>query len=485
VLTSLLPFLWAAAIDPCAPIEAAPPSPRDRGQVAVYLGIGDDELRAGARDTAIVAFQEVVRREPSNPHARAALARLCQETRGAGAGSGGRFAEALALMDAGRRREAAALFEEVRLAEDESAAALLEGVCLYELHDDRRAEPLLREAAADPALAESARVFLGLLALRADDRARATELLRAAAASDSPTLRQTAAELLRAARRDGRGGASLLAETGYDSNVALTPNGTPTLPNSRDGAVGLAAAGSWRPLGRSGPYLRGAGQYRKQLQLGAYDLGAIGGALGWRQFLSGAASGGTVAGEYSYDFFTLGGASYLSAHRLAAEGELEWARVVLALNAFARFESYPQAETAGYSGTRLAGEATVSLRFVSDLLAGCGYRLGHDGAREASLAYWEHGPACHVWWSARADVRLLADASLAFRSYEAPDPMTPTIERRDRIVDGLLAAEWNVRAQWALRLALTARKAASTLPDVYAYTRVTATLAAVWMLAFL
>jgi hypothetical protein len=165
-------------------------------------------------------------------------------------------------MNAGHRREAAAIFDELRAAEQESAATLLEGICLFELHEDSRAEPLLREAAADPALAESARVFLGLLALRADDRARAADLLGTVVASDNPALRRTAAEILRGARRDGRGVAALLAETGYDSNVVLTPDGSPSVPGSRDGSAGLAVTGSWRPLGRSGPFLRAAGQYR-------------------------------------------------------------------------------------------------------------------------------------------------------------------------------------------------------------------------------
>ncbi len=257
------------------------------------------------------------------------------------------------------------------------------------------------------------------------------------------------------------------------------------MPSSRDGAGGLAGTGVWRPLGRSGPYLRAAGQYRKQFQLTAYDLGAVGGAVGWRQIKGGSAGGPTfAAAEYSYDFFTLGDARYLSAHRLGAEAQLDRAPVLVGATAYARFESYLQDQTADYSGTKIAGDAQVALHVVPDALAGCGFHVAHDGTRAPSLTYWEHGPACHAWLGAGTRWRLVADAGLTFRRYAAPDTLT-MVDRHDRYIDGLAAAEWDAGLRWTLRLTVTARKATSTVAADYAYTKVTATLAVICVLPFL
>ncbi|HEY2902018.1 MAG TPA: hypothetical protein VGL59_15665, partial [Polyangia bacterium] len=108
-LMSALIFLWATSVDPC--VVPAAVAARDRDQAAVYLEIADDELAAGRRDTAVAAYQDVVRSDGNNPRARAALARLCHEGEAADGRSPDRFAQALALMKTGRRREAAALFE--------------------------------------------------------------------------------------------------------------------------------------------------------------------------------------------------------------------------------------------------------------------------------------------------------------------------------------------------------------------------------------
>jgi tetratricopeptide (TPR) repeat protein len=475
----MLALMWAVAVDPCAVVPEGATA-RDRDQAAVYLNIADDELAGGRRDTATVAYQEAIRRDPANARARAALARLCHETPADDHAGPDRFSTALGLMKAGRRREAAALFESIRLAEHETAASLLAGVCWFELGALDRARPLLREAAADPALADSATVFLGLIALRDDEDTEAADRLRAIAASSTSPLRRSAAEIIRTAQGDARAVASFLTEAGYDSNVALTPDGSLIVPSSRDGAASETVAALGQPFGRSGPFARAAGQYRKQFTLGAYDLGAVGGALGWRQ----GAGPSFATGEYAYDFFTLGAARYLSAHRLAAEGRWRATpRFSFAVAAFACFESFLQEETAGYSGTRLFAQAEAAAHGDGGTIAACAYHGAHDDARAASLTYWEHGPGCHAWLAVADDRgRLFVEADLAFRRYAAPDPLSG-VDRRDRFLDGLGGAEWSLTPRWAARLTLTVRRATSTVPD-YTYTHFTAMAGAVYTLAF-
>jgi hypothetical protein len=478
ILATVIALLWSGPVDPCASVDGV--GATNHGQSAMYLAIGDEELAGGARETATIAYQTALRHDPGNARARKALIRLCHEARaGQGAAVDG-FAEALTLMERGQRRQAAAAFEAVRVAEHDTAAALLEGVCLFDLGDDARAQALLREAAADDALAASARFFLGLIALRSDDKARATELLGGAAASDNRNLREAAIEILSAARREGRLVASLLSEVGFDSNVALTPDGSPSVPSSRDGAVSETAGVFWRPLGRSGPYARAAGQYRKQFQLDAYDLGTAGGALGWRQ----GQTGTFAAAEYAYDFFSLGGASYLSAHRLAIDGHLNLNSVTLAASTSARFESYLQDQTADYSGLRLSATIDAAVRLASGLTAACGYQGAHDEARLDSLRYWQHGPTCRAAFSAGATVRFIAEAGLTFRRYAAPDALLGG-DRRDRFIDGVALGEWDLSLGWTTRLTVTGRKASSTIADPYSYTKVTVTLGAAYTFGFL
>ena len=475
-----LVFLWAAAVNPC--VVPDQPAARDRVRGALYLQIGDDELAAGHRDTAVVAYQDAARSDRNGARARAALARLCHEGEAPSGPASDGFEEALALMKAGRRREAAALFETVRVQENETAAALLEGVCLYELGDSNAARPLLRQAAGDPALAESAAVFLGLVALRADDGDQADGLVRAIAASPASPLRQAAVEIMRAARSGARDNnnnkrwmASLLSEIGYDSNVALTPDGSLLVPSSHDGSASETAGALWQPFQPSGPYGRAAAQYRKQFSLSAYDLGNIGGAVGWRQ-----GRGGTFAvAEYSYDFFTLGNARYLSAHRLAAEAHWRIARAVsLTITAFARFESFLQDQTADYSGMRLFAEAELAAHPTADVTAACRYHGAHDDTHASFLTYWEHGPTCGAWWMLSDRGRLFVEGAAMFRRYAAPDPLL-ALDRRDRFLDALAGADWDLGAHWTLRLVGTGRKATSTVPD-YTYSRFSVTAGALY-----
>ena len=78
------------------------------------------------------------------------------------------------------------------------SAALLEGICDYQLGDDAAAEPLLRLAEARPEHQELplARFYLGLIALRAGAAPRASALFSLASAN--PALGALAANFWRA-----------------------------------------------------------------------------------------------------------------------------------------------------------------------------------------------------------------------------------------------------------------------------------------------
>ncbi|HEY2899886.1 MAG TPA: hypothetical protein VGL59_04860, partial [Polyangia bacterium] len=255
----------------------------------------------------------------------------------------------------------------------------------------------------------------------------------------------------------------------------LTPDGSLLVPSSRDGSASETAGVLWQPFRTSGPYGRAAAQYRKQFSLNAYDLGSIGGAVGWRQ-----GRGGTfTVGEYDYDFFTLGNARYLSAHRLTAEAHWRAAEAVsLTFTAFARFESFLQDQTADYSGLRLSAEAELAVHPTSDVTAACRYHGAHDDTRAPFLTYWEHGPTCRSWWVINERGRLFVEAGATFRRYATPDPLL-AVDRRDWFLDGLAGADWDLGSHWTLRLVGTGRKATSTVAD-YAYRRFSVTAGALY-----
>jgi hypothetical protein len=81
-------------------------------------------------------------------------------------------------------------------------------------------------------------------------------------------------------------------------------------------------------------------------------------------------------------------------------------------------------------------------------------------------------------------VRFIVEGDLTFRRYAAPDAVLGG-DRRDRFVDGVALAEWDLSLGWTARLILTGRKASSTIADPYSYTKVTATLGAAYTFGFL
>jgi hypothetical protein len=268
--------------------------------------------------------------------------------------------------------------------------------------------------------------------------------------------------------------ASVLAETGYDSNVALAPDGTVTRTSAGDGYAASVAGLFWRPLGQVGPYARATAQYRKQLALSAYDLGDAGAAVGGRL----GRGGRTLAGEYAYDILSLGGAPYLSAHRLLAIGRVAFGPIAVGGWYAARFETFQSSAASPYSGFRQEAEAETDWGPSAAAAVGAGYHLGADGTTSPELSYLEHGPFAILRLGTGGQTRLVAEARLTFRRYDAVD-QDLGVERDDRYLDGTLACERDLSDRWTVRLTGTARRALSNVSDLQ-YSKLTAGLALVY-----
>jgi tetratricopeptide (TPR) repeat protein len=476
----LLALVGDGQADPCLEVPAPSPGATDRADASVYRAVGDDERASGHVAAARAAYREALRRDPDDAVARAGLADACRLSAGAPdelrtvvASPPDHFQEGLALMKRGDRAGAIAAFETARALGADPGAALLEGICEYEEGRDRKAQPLLELARADPKLAGTAMFFLGLIALHENQERLAAALLDDAA-SNNPRLAATAAGLARVARRDGRAVASLLAEAGYDSNVSLAPDGPTARAGAGDGYAATVAGLFLRPLGIPGPYARLTGQYRKQFQIVSFDVGDATGALGFQM----GRGRRYAAAEYAYDFLSLGGSPYLSAHRLFATARLTGDRLAVGGAYAARFESFLTDATAPYSGLRQDADLEVDLLPSSAASIGIGYHLGADGTELSELSYLEHGPAALLRLGTGREVRLFADARLTFRRYDTVD-LDLGVERADRYFDGAVAWELDASDHWAVRVTATARRALSNVPDLQ-YTKLTAALGLIW-----
>jgi hypothetical protein len=371
-------------------------------------------------------------------------------------------------MNSGDRRGAVTAFEEARAA-GERGAALLAGICLYELDEDARAEPLLREAEGDPPSRDTARFFLGLLALRGGRSGQAAALLDAAAADRE--LAPLALGLSRAARSSGKLVLSVALESGWDSNADLTPGASAAPSGAADGEAGLAAALSFAPRGARGPYLRASGTWTEQARFEDLDLLGAGLAAGW-QVRSGRHLG---AVEWGYDVRRLGGDPYVSAHRVAASAHLSLSAAVAADLAWeGKAESFRTQAADPHSGVRHEAAAELALGLHRGWSVGAAWRAVHDGARSDSLASWEHGPRLSARREIRAGLRAGGEIAFSWRPFDASDPDLGIL-RRDRYLDASALLEWDLRERVTLRLAVAARRAFSSLSD-FEYTRIVPTV---------
>lgn len=447
MIAALLAMAALAAADPCAPVE--PAAAPDASAAAAYRAVAEAEAARGARDTAILAYRSAAALDGRDRASRAALDRLCRT-----APRTDPFQDGMARMDAGDLRGAIAAFHTARARDDEPSIALLEGICHYELGEDREAEPALRAAEGSPEDADLARFYLGLVALREGSASRAAALFDAASASGA--VAGVAADLARLARSEGRWALTLDATTGWDSNVNLAPPGVAPAREA-DGLYAFGLTGVARPWGSDGPYLRGQGVVSQQLRLGTYDVAAGDAAGGW-QLRRGAWSG---LAEYDFSYRTFGGSPFLTAHRLLASAWTALGDVTLGGTYLARFESYADGFSP-FSGTLQAGEARTSFGIGRRARMALAYGFARDAARLSILSYVEHGPRAELRVAARRGLRLGADLAAAFRRYDTFDT-TLGARRADTYLDAAALAEWDLAAGWTAHVALHGRRALSNV----------------------
>lgn len=452
---------------PCDPVQ--PAATPDLAAASAYRQVADEERAAGSQETAVAAYRKAASLDPADTASRVALRELCVS--GSPAASDP-FRAGLDLMDRGDLRGAAKEFEKARATRPDAAAALMQGICLYRLGDDDAAGPALRSAEADPAVQDSARFYLGLLALRRGDSSTAAPLFDGVVGS----FGTVASDLALIARRSGIFTVSALASVGWNSNLTLAPSGYASTGAS-DGNASIAASGLWRPAGESGPYLRVSGAYQQQFALTAFNTGTGSGAVGWQL---GHADKALVA-EYAYSYTALGGAPYLSANRLLASGWLTWDSFTLTATYVARFESY-QAIYQPFSGALQQAEARGAWWLGPFARLGVSYRLGVDGAKVNYLSWIEHGPHADFYAQLGRSVRLGLETALAFRTYGAVAP-GPAVVRSDTFLTGAAVLEYDLGNHWAAQATLAGQRNWSNLPQ-YSYSAFIPTLGIAYLAGF-
>lgn len=423
----------------CGPVT--PEGTPDPAAAAPYVEVAEAEQAAGERETALVAWREVLRREPRNARARAALKSLCGDT------------------DA--REEAA-------------AASLISGLALFERGEDAAAAVAFREALAAPELVDTASYFLGVLALREGRAGEAGTYLDAAVASSDAGLSRRAGELRLRAAREGRVALSVRLGSEYDSNVELVPDGTVRPGGSGDGVgVGLAEL-RLRPWGDDGPYARATGHYRGHLRFHDFDLAGAGGVLGWGHL--GARL--QLSAEYGFDWLALGGAPYLLAHRLQVAARAPVGPVVLEASGAVRREDFREDAYAGYSGWRGTARLDAEWSPTEPLTLSAGWYGGLLRTYDLALGYVEHGPRAEARLRLRPGLHVVGEVGYTLRGYQNFD--NPLGARReDGYLDAGAAAEWDVAANWSLRASVGWRGASSNVAEL-AYGRFTGGLELVW-----
>lgn len=450
-MTAVLLLLLAAS-DPCtAPIPAHAGAPEE---AAIYIRVGDAERQRGNLGAAREAYRAALARAPGSVEARRGLDAVCAAPRDP-------YQEGVDALESGHPEEALAALKRARGRGNDRAVDLLEGIARYQLGQDGEAIPLLESARTDPALAESASFFLGLIALRRGDGDRASRFFDQAGRAMG--LEDAARQLARVAQQEGHLVFSALAEVVYDTNVALRPDGAPTTLPGPDGSAGLTLMGLVRPWGSSGPYARIEAQLSKQFTLSQLDL--IGGAAALGLRLLGPT--GSLIGEYAYTLQALDGRGYLADHRVFLGGSLLTGMFLWGAAYAAHFETYRWEALSDMSGVRQVLELDAGLLPGANVRITAGYAGTWDAARVDPLSYLEHGPILELLW-ASGPVTIGARGAVAWRTYQAPDPSYDGATRDDTRYAAATWLDVGLGAQWSVRGTVRFLRVDSNIPDLNA-----------------
>jgi len=443
-------LLLLAASDPCT----APPPPvgGSANEAAIYLQVGDAERARGNLGAAREAYRAALARSPDSVDARRRLEEVC-------AAGNDSFQAGVDALDAGHPAEALKAFAGARGRGNDHAIDLLEGIARYQLGQDGEAIPRLESARSDPALAESASFFLGLIALRRGDGDRASRLFDQAGRAMG--LEDSARQLARVAQQEGHLVFSALAELVYDTNVALRPDGAPTTLPGPDGSVGLTLVALARPWGTPGPYARVEGQFSKQFTLSALDLIGGAAALGYRLL----GPTGSLTGEYAYTLQALDGRGYLADHRVFVGGSLLTGMFLWGFAYAAHFETYRWEVFSDQSGVRQVLELDAGLLPGAGIRITAGYAGTWDAARVDPLSYLEHGPILDTAW-ARGPLSVGVRGAIAWRNYRAPDPNYGGVTREDTRWGASTWVDLGIGARWSVRGTVRLLRVDSNIPDL-------------------
>lgn len=465
----LIALLVAAAVDPCAPVA---PVPGGSASLAdAYRRVGDDERSRGAMDTAAEAYRRALEQDPSNRKARDGLEALCR------APASDAFQEGVRRMRAGELDAALSAFAEVRAAGPSSSADLLSGICLYRKGDFQSAAPLLRSAEADPSLRDSARLYLGMIALREGEGARATRLLEEL--TRNPALGGVAVELARLANLESRLLFSVLGEVGYDSNGSLTPDGTLVPGGGSDAIFGLSALGLFRPTGPAGFFLRATLQLAERVRFDQFDFAGAGASFGWRW----GASVPTLAIEAGTDYQVLGGQPYLWLHHVLISGLLTLGPVTFGASYALQYQYFRLDPLGDQTGLLQLGELSGSVPLGPWLVASLAYRVGFDSAQVPPLSYFQHGPRIDLQLLPLYWLRVGVRGAAWWRSYSAVDPSFG-FARSDTMVDLLSWVEFVLGTEWTIRVAGGMFRSTSNVEELN-YTSWTLTAGVSWTVGIL
>lgn len=457
MILEMVAALALATTDPCAPVT--PAASPDGAVAAEYRAVAQAEEESGSPETAAAAWRLVAANDPGDARAREALAALCR-AKGTAKAPRDPTEEAIRLLDAGEYREAAELLRKARRGRPAPEAALIEGICRYELGEDAEAARLLREAEADGELRDSARLYLGLLALRAGDARNAAGLFDSAATNRAFSV--LAGDLARAARWDGPWLVSLLAEAGFDSNVRLTDTELETargrsITSQGDAIWGLSGIALLRPFGSNGLFLRGAGALQDYARLDEYDFTSLEGAAGWRWWKG----GDGVTAEYAFANRTLGGYQYLMTHRILGTGAVAAGPLTFGATWWGRWEDYgvPYEDFSGFS-QRAEGRVSVALGTRARL--GLAWAWGRDDADDPANSWEESGPRADVRLLLGPKQRLSAEVGWVRRQHDEPGTYddgtaVTTVLLEEDAVDGSASLEWDLGRRTTLRFSLAVR----------------------------
>lgn len=449
------------ASDPCVLPEAV--GPGDPAAAAPYLEVAEEERAAGSLDTALAAYQEALRHDPTSAPARAGLEALCAARRPP---TDETLARALELLDAGKPEAALAVLASEADVAHKPEVALLQGLAQLALGEDEAAEASLRIARDSPDTAPTAALYLAILSLRRGAAREAEALLETAATASDARISHRAAALLPNARREGRLSLAVRVGADYDSNVDLAPTGVSQPEGDADMALGAVAALAFQPLGPSGPFVRAVGHARRHRQFYGLDVWGAGAEAGWTH----ESSSFVLSGALGLDYAALNSTPYLWAPRVAATARGLLGPLVLEAQGQFQWEDFVDPSFADYTGPYASGQLGLSWRSESGRLElGLSYAVGDHGARMLPLATLEQGPRAQLWVRPLTPVRVGLSVDAGWRRYAAFDPAL-SAQRQDRFVDSVLTVDCALSSYWSVQAQLSNQLVGSNV-ERFSHTR--------------